>query len=112
MGLVTEVRPDAPMPKIPGEWKSAEGVRGELESAGFLKVESVEVEVEMHFDSHDALLELLLKQLPHMKKLLSTWSEEEVAQLREIMEARLKQVCPSSPGKLSGVALVAVGCKP
>ncbi|KAI5370718.1 Putative methyltransferase type 11, S-adenosyl-L-methionine-dependent methyltransferase [Septoria linicola] len=111
MKLVHEVRPDAPVMKIPEEWQSTRGLQTELEQAGFSAVEAVQVEVEMHFDSYDALLDLLTTKLPHMVKTLSTWSQHEVARLRNIMEGRLREFCPTAPGKMTGVALVAVGRK-
>lgn len=111
MKLVYEVRPDAPVMKIPEEWQSTRGLETELEQAGFSAVETVQVEVEMHFDSYDALLDLLTMKLPHMVKTLSTWSQHEVAKLRNIMEGRLREFCPTAPGKMTGVALVAVGRK-
>lgn len=111
MNLVREIRPEAPVPEIPEGWRSAKGLLAEVEGAGFQQVEAVEVDVEMIFETHEALLEILTAKMPHMVKLLSSWSEGEVKRLRSLMSERLKKVCPEEPGKLSGVALVAVGRK-
>ncbi|CAK1354830.1 hypothetical protein CB0940_01363 [Cercospora beticola] len=111
MNLVQEIRPEAPVPEIPEGWRSAKGLLAEVEGAGFQQVEAVEVDVEMAFETHEALLEILTAKMPHMVKLLSSWSEGEVKRLRSLMSERLKKVCPEEPGKLSGVALVAVGRK-
>ncbi|KAM3415321.1 hypothetical protein BST61_g8850 [Cercospora zeina] len=111
MNLVREIRPEAPVPEIPEGWKYVKGLVVEVEGAGFQEVEAVEVDVTMAFESHEALLDLLTTKMPHMVKLLSSWSGEEVQRLRSMMNDRLKMMSPEEPGRLTGVALVAVGRK-
>ncbi|KAF2209323.1 hypothetical protein CERZMDRAFT_100525 [Cercospora zeae-maydis SCOH1-5] len=111
MNLVREVRPEAPVPEIPMGWRCAKELFIEVERAGFQQVDAVEVDVTMAFESHDALLDMLTTKMPHMVKLLGSWSEEEVQRLRSIMTDQLREMCPEEPGRLTGVALVAVGRK-
>ncbi|KAF7190211.1 Methyltransferase tpcH [Pseudocercospora fuligena] len=108
---VTAVRPDAKTIEIPEEWKSAEGIAEELKKAKFRDIDSVEVHVDMTFDSHDALVELLSEKMPHIANMTKDWSEDEKKQLKQTFREMIKEASPSEPGRMTGTALVAVGRK-
>lgn len=110
---VARIRGEAEEPPqmLPTAWRSGAGLRGELERAGFGEVECVEVEVQLRFDTYEALLEVLLTKMPHMVHLTESWTDEERARLREVMLKEVKEVSPTQPGSMTGVALVAVGRK-
>ncbi|KXT07408.1 hypothetical protein AC578_419 [Pseudocercospora eumusae] len=108
---VTAVRPDAKTIEIPEEWKSAEGIAEELKKANFKDIDSVEVQVDMTFDSHDGLVELLSEKMPHIASMTKDWSEDEKKQLKQTFREMIKEASPSEPGRMTGTALVAVGRK-
>jgi hypothetical protein len=110
MLLVLKVREDAQLPLLPAEWRTVEAIKAELRKAGFRHVESHEVDVEMSFDSHDTLVDVLIK-LPHMVVLTEGWDREEMEKLRHLMLQEAKEYCMSAPGILEGTALVAIGRK-
>ena len=111
MELAKTVRPDMEMFSIPKAWTEKDGVRGELEKAGFKDVDCQQVDVEMKFDSHDGFLEFLLTKMPHMNMMLESFSEEDRVRLRSEMMKKLKEMSPQEPGRLKGTTLVAVGRK-
>ncbi|KAK5131873.1 hypothetical protein LTR08_000540 [Meristemomyces frigidus] len=111
MYVLRKVKADVEVPSLPEGWTSTEGVEGELRTAGFRDVESGGVAVEMKFATREALVEMLLTKMPHMLALTKGLSEEEMAGLKRAMLAQAKEYCADEPGKLKGVALVAVGRK-
>ena len=109
MRTIGQVRPDLKLPELPKEWSSDAGVKTEMEKAGFWDVEAHRVHVQMHVESHERLVEMILTKMPHMIALTKDMSEEEVVKTREIMGKELKEMCPRTPGKLAGVSIVGVG---
>jgi hypothetical protein len=111
MKVPGQVRPSIPQPTVPKEWASVPALRGELEKAGFQDVQAQEVEVSLSFDTHDALLEMLFSVMPHMAAVMKEFSEEERAEVLKLAREKVESYCPSEPGVLNGLALVAVGRK-
>lgn len=108
---VTKVRPDKEMPGIPEEWKSAGGVKREMEKAGFVDVEAHDVGVEMTFDSYEALVDMMMNTMPHMIKLMEDYSAEDRSKVKETMTKHAKEMAPHEPGTLRGTSIVAFGRK-
>ena len=111
MNLAPTLRPVPNWPVNPPEWATAAGVHGELVKAGFRDVEAVEVPVDMTFDSHEQLNDLLVMKMPHMKAALKDFSPEEMERLKALTMKEQKRLAPTPPYTLTGVALVAVGRK-
>ncbi|KAF2172483.1 hypothetical protein M409DRAFT_50175 [Zasmidium cellare ATCC 36951] len=112
MSLVEEIRPETKaMEGIPKVWMETDGVKGELEKAGFRDVESAEVGVEMTLEEYGPFLDLLTTKMPHMIALTKDYSEEERQRLRNIMLAKVKEFAPTLPGTLHGTSIVAFGRK-
>ena len=111
MHLLTQVRPDIAMPSLPEAWTSTARVQGELTKAGFRDVESHSVDTGMTFETREALTEMLLTKIPHMVALTKNLSEDEMAEVRRVMMAGIKDFCADEPGTLKGVALIGIGRK-
>ncbi|KAK3639970.1 hypothetical protein LTR56_012144 [Elasticomyces elasticus] len=111
MNLLPKIRPDKVMPAIPRAWMTTDGVKAEMEKAGFRDVETHQCPVEMPFQDHETFADFFIEKLPHMRALIKDMSEEEVTQLRELMVSGMKKQCPNAPGALKGIALVGVGRK-
>ena len=111
MGMITVVRPDKQLPEIPKEWRSTSGLEGEMKKAGFKDVEGHMVSVEMAVQSYESFVDFLFKAMPHMIALREDMSEAEMAKLHEVTIARMKEMCPSVPGKLTGEVVVGFGRK-
>lgn len=63
MRLVEEIRPEKKLMEIPKPWMSAEGVKGELEKAGFREADGFEVEVEMTLEEYQPFLDLMTSKV-------------------------------------------------
>ncbi|KAI3326234.1 S-adenosyl-L-methionine-dependent methyltransferase [Xylariaceae sp. AK1471] len=93
------------------EFLSSTGLAGVFEKAGFAAVEVSEVHVELPFQTHALFVDILLTKMPPLIALLKGFSEAQTAELRSMMIEEMRGICPSEPGALKGVALVAVGTK-
>lgn len=111
MNLVPKIRPDKQMPEIPKEWMSADAVKGELEKAGFKDVESEQVHTTMRFEKMEELADFIINKLPHMKMLTKDFSDDDHAKLKALWIEEGKKMCPSEPGELKGITIVATGRK-
>lgn len=111
MNLLPTVRPDKKTPDLPREWMSAEGMKAELEKAGFRDVESCQVHTGMSFEKLESLVDFILEKMPHIVLLLEDFSAEDKSKLKALMMAEGRKMCPDDPGRLTGISLVAVGRK-
>lgn len=111
MMLLPRIRPDKKNPSMPPEWMEVDKMKGELEKAGFKDVESVQVPTSMGYDRRADFVELCLTKMPPLRASLKDFTEDDMAQLRTLMDEELKKMCPDEPGTLQGVALVATGRK-
>lgn len=111
MLMLKHIRPEKQMPAIPDAWSHQEGLAGEMKAAGFKDVETHRVPCEMAFESHESLVHFFVHKMPHMIVMAKDMSEGEVKKLEDMMVAESKKMDPNAPGKLKGVALVAVGRK-
>lgn len=111
MGFVDKVRTDKAVPQLPKTWATVEGVRGELEAAGFRDVEVLEVEAHLPYDDPDEVARFFLTQIPLMKRLTADMTGEELEKTRDLMVEDILSRHPEVPGKLVGTALVGIGRK-
>jgi ubiquinone/menaquinone biosynthesis C-methylase UbiE len=111
MKMVTTVRAEKALPKLPAEWASVDGVKGELEKAGFKDVDAHRLEVKMLFETHESICKFMVEMMPHMVEMTKDWSQEEVKKLIETMTEKAKEMCLSEPGHLIGHAIVGIGRK-
>ncbi|KAL1892852.1 hypothetical protein Sste5346_006744 [Sporothrix stenoceras] len=111
MGFVSKVRPEKAVPQLPKTWATVEGVKGELEAAGFRDVDVISVEAYMPYEDPDEVARFLLTQIPLMKRLTSDMTGEELEKTRDLMVEEIKAKHPETPGRLVGTALVGIGRK-
>lgn len=111
MMLISEVRPDKQLPKLPEEWSSTAAVASELKKAGFRDVETYRVPVQMRFESQESIVEFFLATMPHIIAICKDMSEDEITKLKEVMVTGARKMCSDAPGQLHGMALVGVGRK-
>ncbi|KAK3903173.1 methyltransferase, partial [Staphylotrichum tortipilum] len=96
---------------VRARWTTASAVKADLEEAGFRNVVVQAVPVQVPFQSHDSFVDTLLTYQPRLTALLRDFSEQQKATLRKLLIEEMKVYCPSEPGALNGVVLVATACK-
>ncbi|KAL2167842.1 hypothetical protein VTG60DRAFT_709 [Thermothelomyces hinnuleus] len=96
---------------VKAKWTSVSAMKADLEAAGFRDVEVESVPVQVPFESHDLFVDTLLTYQPRMTALLRDFTDQEKATLRKLLIEEMKVYCPTEPGELNGVVLVATGCK-
>ncbi|KAF2724466.1 S-adenosyl-L-methionine-dependent methyltransferase [Polychaeton citri CBS 116435] len=106
-----KIRPDVPMQIVPDEWRTVEGVSGELKKAGFKDVIAEEVQVSMSFESHDGFVKMICDCMPHLINLFKGMSDAEIDATKDAMLEELKSACPNEPGTLKGISVVGSGRK-
>lgn len=111
MGKVTEVRPEKKVPGPGSIWKSEDGVKGELEAAGFKNVQAYSASIYMPFEDYVEIVDYLMSTLPFMPMLTKDMTAEEISRLRDLMIQQVREEYPTLPGKLPGLAIVGVGRK-
>lgn len=111
MKLLKEVRPEAQMPSVPEEWASVPALGVEFEKAGFRDVHAEEVDVEMTFDTYNAIIDVMLLKMPIMINLTKDFSEGEMVRLRQLVLEHIQRASPREPGSMHGTALVVIGRK-
>lgn len=111
MADITHFRPNVEIFDFPVEWKSTEGLKGEMEKAGFRDVEAQYVEVELTFDTRENLVDMMMNKMPHIITMISDFSPEERQALQQRMMEHVNKMTTEEPGSLSGMASVAFGRK-
>ncbi|KAJ8103402.1 S-adenosyl-L-methionine-dependent methyltransferase [Lipomyces tetrasporus] len=111
MSFVKKVRPDKVVPQLGPMWHTVEGIRGELEVAGFREVQVYSVETYMPFEDHDEIARYILTEFPGMKRLTSDMTRQELERTRDLMVEDIKFRHPTAPSRLVGTALVGIGRK-
>jgi len=74
-------------------------------------VETHRVPVNMPFQPYESFIDFILTKMSHMIALTEDMRESEVAELQEAMKGQMKGICPSAPGRLSGVVVVGIAKK-
>ncbi|KAI1439029.1 S-adenosyl-L-methionine-dependent methyltransferase [Xylaria sp. CBS 124048] len=106
-----KVRPDLVMPVPPTTWTSQEGVREQLEAAGFKDIKVVEAEGYMPFQDYGEICRFILTKLPLAARVIQQMTDEEVLQTFDLMKADLQAKYPSLPAKMVGKATIAYARK-
>ncbi|KFY58723.1 hypothetical protein V497_04699 [Pseudogymnoascus sp. VKM F-4516 (FW-969)] len=106
--LANRFRPEIPAMKIPPQWLKIDGVRSELEGAGFRDVDVYPVKSYLPFESYEQLADFMINSFPKMDKLTADFTKEELAELRRQIIDYAKSRHPTAPSKLEGTAIVAV----
>lgn len=110
MQLANVIRPDKAM-NLPPAWMSTEGVKGELQAAGFKNVGAEYIATAMPFESHQRTNHMFMTKLPPVVNALKDFSEEEKTRFKKMMDEKLWELCPEEPGTLTGTAIIAWGKK-
>jgi ubiquinone/menaquinone biosynthesis C-methylase UbiE len=111
IALVAKVRPAKAVPLIPLTWSTVEGVRGELEAAGFRDVEVHTMVSYWPFDDYEELVQLITTQLPAVRSMTSDMSSDELRQVQDLMVEHMKAKHPTAPSRLAGTAIIGFGRK-
>jgi SAM-dependent methyltransferase len=111
VGFVKAVRPDKNLPMPNACWRSKEGLRGELEACGFRNVQVFEAPTYMPFEDHEEIVKYLVSSLPPMRMLTADMSKEEIQKVVNLTTGWLKKKYPTTPARMVGTALIAVGRK-
>lgn len=109
--LISTVRPDKRLPEMPADWATVATMQQVLEGAGFHDVAVFEVPTTMEFERIEPFMEFMARKLPFMQGLIGDMNEEEMERLARAMVDAGREMCPTEPGRLLGMALVAVGRK-
>lgn len=108
MTLTNQFRPQRPSVKMPQEWLTIDGIRGELEGAGFRDVDVYPVKTYLPFEGYEQLADFMMYTFPNMDRMTAGFSEEELAELRRQIIDYVKSLHPTAPSKLEGTAIIAV----
>lgn len=108
MTLTSQFRPERPSMKMPQEWLTIDGVRGELEGAGFRDVDVYPVKTYLPFEGYEQLADFMMYGFPNMDRMTAGFTAEEIAELKRQTIEYVKSRHPTAPSKLEGTAIVAV----
>ncbi|KAI2905916.1 hypothetical protein CBS63078_1112 [Aspergillus niger] len=108
---ITRIDPARSPPSIPAEWAHAGKLAAQLEIAGFRDVEVHEVAVDIPFRSYASFVDVMMTRVTQMITASQNLDEEQKASLRVLMMDEMRELCPTEPGTLKAVSLVAVGVK-
>jgi ubiquinone/menaquinone biosynthesis C-methylase UbiE len=108
---LSKVRPDKHVPKMPAEWGTIEGIRGQLDAAGFRDIDVHPSETFWPFDNYEETVHYLLTQLPILRKLTADVTRGELEEVHKLMVEVLKARHPSLPSRMRGTAIVGLGRK-
>ncbi|KAH6855616.1 S-adenosyl-L-methionine-dependent methyltransferase [Chaetomium sp. MPI-CAGE-AT-0009] len=111
MSPISQINPSLRPPAGPPEWGSAAGLAQELTKARFRDIEVREVDVALPFQSRALFVDILLAKMPPLVALTKGFDAEQLERLRGLMVEEMARLCPTEPGALKGVAVVAVGRK-
>ena len=110
-GIYAEVRRGTQFPQAPKEWSSVDSVREELKATGFRDVECHEVLTHYEFWDAAETVDLFLQNVPSVQSVVKDLSNAELMQGRDLIIQHLNTTYPSKPGRIPGVAIVAVARK-
>lgn len=108
---ISKIDPSHNPPAIPDEWANATNLKAHLEDAAYRDVEVHEVPVDIPFRTYDSFVEVMLTRVTQMMAASRDLPEEKKAVLRGLMKEEMQNLCPTEPGVLKGLSLVAVGVK-
>ena len=119
---ITKIDPARSPPSIPDDWAKAPNLKEQLKTAGYRDVEVYEVPVDIPFRSYESFVdipfrsyesfvEVMMTRVTQMMNASQDLSEEQKAELKILMTDEIRSLCPTEPGVLKAVSLVAVGVK-
>lgn len=108
--LYTRIVPGVAPMRIAAGFDGVEGMEAGMKEAGFRDVEAFEVPTYIDYESLEQFLEVI-RGIPAMREVLKGFSEEQMESYRMLMYEEGKKICADEPGRMTGVALVAVGRK-
>ncbi|KAB8227682.1 class I SAM-dependent methyltransferase [Aspergillus alliaceus] len=108
---ITKIDPARSPPAIPEDWANAGNLVAQLEIAGFRDVDVYEVPVDIPFRSYASFVDVMMTRVTQMMTASQDLDERQKTLLRELMTEEMKGLCPTEPGVLKAVSLVAVGVK-
>ncbi|XXH00639.1 hypothetical protein Hte_006987 [Hypoxylon texense] len=108
---ISKLNPALSPPSIGEDWGRAENVRGQFAAAGFRDVEVHEVPVDIPFKTYESFVNVMLTRVTQMVAASRGLPEEAKEKLKGLMVDEMKELCPTEPGVLKGVSLVALGTK-
>ncbi|KAI1085703.1 S-adenosyl-L-methionine-dependent methyltransferase [Whalleya microplaca] len=108
---ISKLNPALKPPSIGEDWGTAPSVKAQFETAGYRDVEVHEVPVDIPFKSYASFVEVMLTRVTQMVAASRGLSEEQRGKLKDLMIDEMRALCPTEPGVLKGVSLVAIGSK-
>lgn len=108
---ITKIDPARSPPSIPDDWAKAPNLKVQLKTAGYRDVEVYEVPVDIPFRSYESFIAVMMTRVTQMMNASQDLSEEQMAKLKILMTEEMRSLCPTEPGVLKAVSLLAVGVK-
>ncbi|KAI1759409.1 S-adenosyl-L-methionine-dependent methyltransferase [Hypoxylon sp. FL1150] len=108
---ISKLNPALSPPSIGDDWGKTDNVKAQFVTAGFRDVEVHEVPVDIPFSTYESFVNVMLTRVTQMVAASRGLPEEAKEKLKELMIDEMKELCPTEPGVLKGVSLVALGTK-
>ena len=106
MSFRSKVGPEKPEMKMPVAWSTIEGVREQLEKAGFRDIDARTTESVMPFDDYDEIARYILTQFSIMNNMTAAMTTEEMGKVRDLMVQDIKAKHLFVLGRLRGTAII------
>lgn len=110
ISAVESIKPGTNLHLFKEPWCSEDGVRGELEAAGFTEVETYLSESSLTYTDPGDFTEMLLS-MPVMKDVIEAWSGDEKERLRKRLVTDLNRRTDEENGMLKGSSIIALARK-
>lgn len=91
--------------------KQVPNLAAQLEIAGYGDVEVHEVPVDIPFRSYASFVDVMMTRVAQMMTASQDVDEGQKHLLRGLMKEEMRGLCPTEPGVLKAISLVAVGVK-
>ncbi|GFF46536.1 hypothetical protein IFM46972_08065 [Aspergillus udagawae] len=108
---ITKIDPARSPPSIPEDWAKAGNLAAQLEIAGYCDVEVHEVPVDIPFRSYASFVDVMMTRVTQMMTASQVLDEGQKTLLKGLMMEEMRGLCPTEPGVLKAVSLVAIGVK-
>ena len=111
MKLLVRVVPDKPAYEVPREWQTVDGVRRELEEAGFREVKVDQTTVYVDYDNPAEVYHWLTTSIPYLIRHTADLGLVHLEDLKHAMFRHLTRLYGSGGGRMVGTTIVASGRK-
>ncbi|KAI9735711.1 MAG: hypothetical protein M1818_006319 [Claussenomyces sp. TS43310] len=108
--VLSTVSPTMTLPRMPANWDSVEGVRGEMQAAGFRHVQTAPVDTYWDYETPAKMVAALIA-MPLLQVVIRDMSEGDRARVEGLMQEWLRAKNGDGKGRLLGVAITGVGRK-